>query len=125
MNQQDLQQIKGVINGSIEKFAQATVKPGFDDVSSRLNKVEDRFGGVENRLDKMESDVNRLPDKAYLDKKFMEFRGDVNLKFKKSEKKIEILTESQKRKQMLNDMELNELKELNIFPRLQDLKPVE
>ena len=105
MEEKDLKQIKKIVDNSIEVFAEKTVKPGFDDLSNRFDKIK-----VD--VNNLKSDVRRLPDKDYLDKKIFELKGELNLKIQRNDKRTEIHSKVLKRNNLLKSGEENDLIEL-------------
>jgi hypothetical protein len=127
MENQDINQIKQIVDNSIEtsinSLVKDVIKPSFEHVFERLDRVEGRLDGVEGRLDKVEedisdlkADVRRLPDKDYLDKKLFELKGDLVFKFQQQEKKINFLVSILKRNNLISFEEEKRLKEFDIYP---------
>lgn len=155
MDKKDLQQIKSIVDSSVKKvvdssvkkivdssvkkivdkaiddFATKTIKPSFDEVFCRLDKVENRLNKVENRLDKVEDKLDKvegtvlnLPDKDYLDKKLADLRADLIIKFRQQEEKINFLIEILKKRKLINQNELVQLQKFDIFPTFSVSKSV-
>jgi len=112
MEEKDLKQIKKIVDNSIEVFAEKTVKPGFDDLSNRFDKIKVDVNNLKSDVNNLKSDVRRLPDKDYLDKKIFELKGELNLKIQRNDKRTEIHSKVLKRNNLLKSGEENDLIEL-------------
>ncbi len=122
MTDQDKKEIKeifeeGFKNGFQESFTEVwerNLKPAFDEVNHRFDKVENRLDKVENHLVNVEV---QMVTKSYLDDKIGDLRGDLVVKLRKEDEKLNRLCEILKRKQVLDDADINQLSEFQIFPK--------
>ena len=113
LEEKDLKKIKRIMNDEIDDLAIKIIKPSFDKIDKHFIKVENRLDGVENRLDGVE---NNMVTKSYLDDKLSDLEGSVIVRQRKQDKKVELLIEFLKNKNILKKEEIKMLKEFQIFP---------
>ncbi len=127
LEEKDLKKIKRIMNDEIDDLAIKIIKPSFDKIDKHFIKVENRLDGVENRLDGVENRLdgvenrldgveNNMVTKSYLDDKLSDLEGSVIVRQRKQDKKVELLIEFLKNKNILKKEEIKMLKEFQIFP---------
>ena len=92
---------------TIEDLAIIT-KKGFDE-------VDKRFEAVDKRLEKIEQRIIQLPTKEYLDDKLADLRGDIILLLRREDKRLQILIDKLREKNILQDKDIKELETTKIF----------
>jgi len=114
MDKKDLKKIREEVASVIED----NVNPQFDELNGRIDKIESKLGG---RMDRLEDDVvsikSQMVTKAYLDEKMADLSGDVIVRLKKEDAKVNRLIEMMGSKKVLNRQEVKELEGFKIFPR--------
>lgn len=99
----------------------AVTKEEFD---LRLGGVETRLGGVESRLDIVEERLTKIEalmvTKDYLDDKLADLKGDIIVKQRKIEGRIDTLVTMLRDKNLLQPTDVKLLFDLRIFPHIID-----
>lgn len=98
----------------------AVTKEEFDlrlgGVESRLDGVESRLDGVEQRLTKVEA---VMVTKDYLDDKLADLKGDLIVKQRKIESRIDTLVTMLSNRKVLEQTDVKLLSDLRIFPYIE------
>ena len=63
MDEQDLQQIKKIIDASNEESLTKIVKPGFDGVDKKFDGVDKKFDGVDKKFDKVDKRFDEVDER--------------------------------------------------------------
>jgi hypothetical protein len=140
MEEKDLKQIKEIVDQSVQQgferefptaferefpkvfakeFGQIwehNIAPAFDDVYKRLDKADVRMDGFEGRLNNIES---QMVTKSYLDDKLADLEGGLVVKLRKEDEKVNRVIDLLKKHKVVPSAELEELDNLQIFPRIQ------
>ena len=99
-----------------EKLAQMIAKSFA--ATATVAYVEDKFKELDKKLnEKLDEKISPLPTKSYIDEKFADFEGDVIVKLRKEDQKVNRLLELLKQKKVLTDGEIQELASLQVFPK--------
>lgn len=109
LNQDDIKEI-GLELG---KVIEHNVTPQFQGINERLDKVEGRLDKVEGRLGKVES---QMVTKTYLDDKLADLEGNLIVRQRKEDQKVNRLIEMLQNKKVLEETEVKQLHEFQIFP---------
>lgn len=121
MDRQDLQELKKTVaDGVREGFSElweGNLEPSFNTVYERLDKVDSRLSKVESDVLALDGKVVQLPTKSYLDDKVANLEGGLITKLRKEDEKINRLAEMLKDKEVLSDSDIQELQQLEIFPK--------
>ena len=103
-----------------------------NDFSELIEYLDDKFqqvatkAYVDEKLDekleeKLEEKLNEklapLPTKSYIDEKFADLEGDLIVKLRKEDRKVNRLLELLKQKEVLTESEIQELASLQVFPK--------
>ena len=97
-----MQQIQEAIQLSFTKIWEDNIEPAFNELNNKVSSLEDK--------------VSQLPTKSYLDDKLADLEGGLITKLRKEDQKMNRLVDMLKQKEVLNDSDLKELKNLQIFP---------
>jgi hypothetical protein len=92
------------------------VKEGFD-------AVDKRFDGVDKRLDALEQKTTRMEatmvTKSYLDEKLADLKGDLIVKIRKLDGRMEFLEDLLRARAVLSDADVKRMRsEYQIFPSI-------
>ena len=88
------------------------VKEGFESVDRRFEDIDKRFESIDRRF-------NVLPDKDYLDDKLADLKGDLIVKLRREDEKVNFLIDLLRARSVLNEKDVERLrKEFEIFPRM-------
>ena len=71
---------------------------------------------IEPAMNALHAKIAELPTKSYLDDKLADLEGGLITKLRKEDQKMNRLVDMLKQKNVLNDSDLKELKNLQIFP---------
>ncbi len=99
-----------------------------NDFSELIEYLDEKFqqvatkSYVDEKLDeKLEEKLNEklapLPTKSYIDEKFADLEGDLIVKLRKEDQKVNRLLELLKQKDVLTESEIQELATFQIFPK--------
>lgn len=119
MDQQDHKPTNGeppeTVEQKIDRLALA-VKEGLDGVDAQLKAVDERF-------DRVESDITvvktTMVTKDYLDEKLADLKGDLILKLRKTNEKLDFIVSLLRAHAVLSDDDLKRIRtEFQIFPQL-------
>lgn len=133
LDDQDLKKIGNLIDARLDAkvgpIIDARVGPIID---ARLKASEDRIitavgemleqnvlpilDKMDVRMDDMQKTIANLPDKAYLDHKLADAKGEIVIREKKQDHKVNLLIEMQHRKRLLEDEEVRQLNAIQVFP---------
>src|SRR3989344_6629990 len=102
MEKNEMQQIQEAIQLSFTKIWEDNIEPAFNELNNKVSSLEDK--------------VSQLPTKSYLDDKLADLEGGLITKLRKEDQKMNRLVDMLKQKEVLNDSDLKELKNLQIFP---------
>lgn len=116
MEKNDLQQIQTIVQQSIEKVWDDNIEPAFNGLNGDVNGLKGAVSRLENRITNIENKVAQLPTKSYLDDKLADLEGGLITKLRKEDQKMNRLVDMLKQKNVLNDTDLKELNNLQIFP---------
>jgi len=93
-----------------------SVKAGFDGADKRFEKLEI---SVKSGFDAVDKRFETLPDKSYLDDKIADLKGDLIVKLRKEDAKVEFLIDLLRERNVLTITDAERLKrEFEVFPRL-------
>jgi hypothetical protein len=117
MEEKDLKQIGEVIDqkfseGFHKEFEQIwenNLSPAFDEVNQRFDKIEGRLSNVE----------SQMVTKSYLDDKLADLEGGVISKLRKEDEKVNRIISLLKKHKVVPPAELEDLDNLQIFPKIQ------
>ncbi|MFH1430749.1 MAG: hypothetical protein ABIG71_04515 [Candidatus Uhrbacteria bacterium] len=110
----------GTIDEKIDRLAVA-VKDGFDGVDKRLDGVDKRLDGVDKRLDSLDARLRRVETtmvtKSYLDDKLADLKGDLIVKLRKVNGKVDFLVEVLHTHSLISDEDITLMREeYEVFP---------
>ena len=97
----------------LSKVIEHNITPQFQGVNERLDKVESRLDGVENRLNGVES---QMVTKTYLDDKLADLEGGTVARQRKEDQKVNLLIQILENKKVLEETDVKQLQEFQIFP---------
>lgn len=97
MDEKDKKEVKNLFLESFKEIWEDNIAPG-----------------AEAMLDER---INPLPTKSYLDRKIAELQGDLGVKLRREDQKLNRLTEILKDKNVLSDRDFAELSDLRVFPQ--------
>jgi len=121
MDKKDLQELKkAVADGVREGFSEVwggNLEPAFNLVHEKLDRLDERAGTLEDNYSGLDGKVAQLPTKTYIDDKFSNLEGDLIVKLKKEDQKVNRLAEMLRDKQVLTEADIVELQKLQIFPK--------
>ena len=129
MEQQGISHPPKTIDEKIDALAVA-VKSGFDAVDERFDGVDKRFDGVDKRLDGVDKRLdefhvrlrtveNTMVTKSYLDEKLADLKGDLIVKLRKTNEKLDFIVSLLRARAIFSDEDLRRIKtEFQIFPSL-------
>ena len=106
----------------IDDLASA-VQAGFESIQKQIDEkfdgVEAKFEGLGKRVEGLEKKVNNLPDKPYLDDKIADLKGDIVVKLRREDAKVNFLIGLLRNHSVLTDAEVERLRrEFEIFPSI-------
>jgi predicted nuclease with TOPRIM domain len=78
------------------------------------DKTEERFNGIEGRLDKVESN---MVTRDYLDEKLADLKGDMYVTMRKGDKKLTHLINILESRKVISSKDANEVLSLEPFPQ--------
>ena len=82
------------------------VKKGFDGVTKDIKEVKDRLTNVE----------SSMVTKTYLDEKLAKLSGNLVTLVRKEDKKVNILIDTLHGKSVLDDHDVKQIQEIEVFP---------
>lgn len=109
MEKNDIQQIQEAVQLSFSKIWEDNIEPAINGLSNQISELNGRVSGIEDN-------VSQLPTKSYLDDKLADLEGGLITKLRKEDQKMNRLVDMLKQKDVLDDADLKELKNLQIFP---------
>lgn len=122
LEKKDFKKIEEVVKRGLRTEAKRTDKK----IDTLAAAVKVGFDDVDKRFDKLDKEVTKIRatmvTKSYLDDKLADLEGSVIIRQRKQDKKVELLIEFLKKKNILDNEEINMLKEFQIFPSLENLK---
>lgn len=92
------------------------MKEQVNDFSELIEYLDEKFQEVATKA-YVDEKIAPLPTKSYLDEKFANLEGDLIVKLRKEDQKINRLAEILKQKNILSDSDLLELAQLRVFPK--------
>lgn len=87
-----------------------------NDFSELVEYLDEKFEAVASKV-YVDEKIAPLPTKSYLDEKFANLEGDLIVKLRKEDQKVNRLLDLLKQKKVLTDNEINDLARLEVFPR--------
>lgn len=102
MEPKDIEQIAEVINQAVEP------------IHTELGEVKEKLDNIDNRVAGLE---NQMVTKSYFDDKLGDLSGDLIVKLRKEDAKIDRLTEILRQKNLIDDSDLKQLGEFRIFSK--------
>ena len=115
MEQQGISHPPKTIDEKIDALAVA-VKSGFDAVDERLDGVDKRLDEMHVRLRTVEA---TMVTKSYLDEKLADLKGDLIVKLRKTNEKLDFIVSLLRARAIFSDEDLRRIKtEFQIFPSL-------
>ncbi len=109
MEPKDIEQIAEVINQAVEPLHE-----DLGEVKSEIGQIKEKLDNIDNRVAILE---NQMVTKSYLDDKLGDLSGDLVVKLRKEDSKVDRLAEILRRKDLLDDSDLKQLAEYQIFPK--------
>jgi hypothetical protein len=104
------------IEQKIDALAGA-VKIGFDEVGQRFDRLEGRVDGLEGRFDGLEKKVNTLPDRDDLDRAVATIKGELIVKDRHLNEKIEYVVSLLHERGVFNAHDVERIqREYQVFP---------
>lgn len=111
LEEKDIQKIGEEMGKVIEQ----NVIPVLDIMNKKIEKLDQRIEKLDQRVGMVEAS---MVTKSYLDDKLADLEGNLISKLRKEDEKINRLIEVLKDKSVLNDGDVRQLQEFQVFPRL-------
>lgn len=99
----------------IQKIGEEVGKVIEQNINPQFNEILGRLDTVEGRLDRIE---NQMVTKSYLDDKLADLEGNLIVKLRKEDGKVNRLIDILRSKSMLTDDEVAQFKDFQVFPRV-------
>lgn len=112
LDQNDLKKIGEEFGRVIED----NINPQFNALGGRMDKLETRMDNLEKTVDNLGKTVANLPNKSYIDDKFADLEGSTIARQRKGDEKVNRLIAFLATNRALNDQQVAELKQFQIFP---------
>ena len=94
------------------------------DFSDLIEYLDEKFEAVATKVyvdqkleEKLNDKIAPLPTKSYIDEKFANLEGDLIVKLRKEDQKVNRLLELLNQKNILNDSEIQDLSNIQVFPK--------
>lgn len=100
----------------IKKIGEEVGKVIEDNITPALDKIHERLDKMEGSMTDLRKTVANLPDKAYLDEKIANFSGEVVVREKKQEQKVNLLIDALDEQHVLRPDTIKTIKAIQVFP---------
>lgn len=88
-----------------------------EDNKELIEFLGEQFQHVDKKFQELDAKISQLPTKSYLDDKMADLEGGLVSKLRKEDDKVNRLSEMLRTKKVLTDIDMEELKKLQVFPR--------
>ncbi|MSU75778.1 MAG: hypothetical protein EXS55_04680 [Candidatus Magasanikbacteria bacterium] len=106
------------IDEKIDELA-LSMAAGFEGMDKKFEAVDKRLDVIEKKVNNLENTVSNLPDKAYLDDKLADVKGDIVVKLRREDEKMNFLISLLRERSVLTEKDVQRLRrEFEVFPSL-------